>query len=416
MPRLPRTLTALFAAVILLAACTSTDPTGDGAEGEPGDSEAADAGTTSEAVEPENFAADGPFTVGVTELDLGGTPVVVFYPADPSATAEAAIYQYSGAEIFGEEIAALLPGAFAEPVVIDDAFVDVPASPEGPFPIVLFSHGYGSYYKFTSLHNAHLASWGFVVASVDHPTRSIEGLFSGGGEYDGQSDIDELLAAIDLLESQNTQEGSLLEGAVDTEQVATEGHSAGGRAAGVAAYDPRVDTWIGQAPSAPVESSAYQEAGGAEEFDLAAYMAEAEPPDKPSMIIAADDDIAIPLEEVEMVYQWLPAPKRLAVMENAGHNAFTDICEKIQEEGGLTQAVEQLGLEGLGFDELLELGEDGCLEENGPVEAGWELIDHLTVAQLRWVFGIGKEVAAASLEADYLDETFPGLLQDYQDQ
>lgn len=414
MPRLPRSLIALLATLLVLAACSSSDSTGGTAEREPGDSEAADAGTTSEDVEPQNFATDGPFTVGVTDLDLAGTPVVVFYPADPSGTSDAARYQYSGAEIFGEEIAALLPGAFSEPVEVDNAFVDVPASSDGPFPVVLFSHGFGSYYKFTSLHNAHLASWGFVVASVDHPTRSIEGLFTGAGEYDGQSDIEDLLATIDLLDAVNTEPDSLLEGAVDTEQIAAEGHSAGGRAVSVAAYDPRVDTWIGQAPGPPVDSAAYQEAGGFEEFDLESYIAEAEPPDKPSMIIAADGDIAIPLEEVEMVYDWLPSPKRLAVMENAGHNAFTDICQKIQEEGGLTQAMEQLGLEGLGFDELLELGEDGCLEENGPAEDGWELIDHLTVAQLRWVFGIDKAVAAASLQADYLDETFPGLLQDYQ--
>ncbi len=42
----------------------------------------------------------------------------------------------------------------------------------------------------------------------------------------------------------------------------------------------------------------------------------------------------------------------------------------------------------------------------------WGLIDHLTVAQLNQVFGIDPDVATASLDPDYLDETFPGLLQE----
>jgi hypothetical protein len=38
----------------------------------------------------------------------------------------------------------------------------------------------------------------------------------------------------------------------------------------------------------------------------------------------------------------------------------------------------------------------------------------MTVAQLRWVFHIDEAEAAASLAQPYLDDEFPGLLQDYQ--
>ena len=45
-------------------------------------------------------------------------------------------------------------------------------------------------------------------------------------------------------------------------------------------------------------------------------------------------------------------------------------------------------------------------------ELVWGLIDHLTVAQLNEVFEIDPEVAKASLDPDYLDAAFPGLLRE----
>ena len=42
----------------------------------------------------------------------------------------------------------------------------------------------------------------------------------------------------------------------------------------------------------------------------------------------------------------------------------------------------------------------------------WGLIDHLTVAQLNEVFEIDPDVATASLDPDYLEATFPGLLRE----
>jgi hypothetical protein len=40
------------------------------------------------------------------------------------------------------------------------------------------------------------------------------------------------------------------------------------------------------------------------------------------------------------------------------------------------------------------------------------MIDHLTVAQINEVFGIDPDVATASLAPAFLEETFPGLLQE----
>lgn len=397
---------ASLVALVLAGACS------DGESGTSGSETTATTAATSttEAVEPTSYATRGPHPVGQLDLQLDPEHrVAVFYPAADPVPDAAQPYSYSGLEIFGEELAGVLPAAFREPQEVPDTHVEVPASDEGPFPVVLHSHGFSGYFRFAGLHNSHLASWGYVVASVDHPERGLLAALGGGLDaYDAGLDVEQLLAALELLEEQSTTSGSVLEGTVDSEQVATEGHSAGGSAAGAAAYDERVDTWIGQAPGPPVRGDALSE--GFEELDLQSYLEANEPPPVPSMQIAADDDAIIALAEIEQWFGWLDPPKRLVVMENAGHDAFTDVCATIQDEGGLRETITALGLDP---DEvpIVRLGEDGCTDENGPVEAGYEVIDHLTVAQLNWVFDIDRPVAAASLEQEWIDEQFPGLVE-----
>ncbi len=89
---------------------------------------------------------------------------------------------------------------------------------------------------------------------------------------------------------------------VDTEQVAAEGHSAGGSASGTAAYDDRVDLWIGQAPGTPLAPDTDLEAftdDGGEGLDTAALLEATEPPPVPSMIIAAEGDTIVDLDRVQ---------------------------------------------------------------------------------------------------------------------
>ena len=88
---------------------------------------------------------------------------------------------------------------------------------------------------------------------------------------------------------------------------------------------------------------------------------------------------------------------------------FVDPCLPIREEGGLSSFVEGLGLDPADVP-LVALGEDGCLPEDTSPEVEWPLIDHLTVAQLAEVFGEEPAVGTASLDPEYLDEAFPGLL------
>jgi dienelactone hydrolase len=378
--------------------------------------------------EPADFSGRGPYAVGEIDLQLDPDHLVaVFYPVDRDAvTPDAEAYSYSGEDILDPTISAILPDALSGEVAPEDTWVGLPASADGPFPTVLHSHGFSGNFRFGNQHNAAVASWGFVVAAVDHPERGLAAILDSfiAGEADDAErpdeylDSDQLIAGLDLLAATNEEADSPLAGAIDTERVAAEGHSAGGSASGTAAYDDRVDLWIGQAPGTPLQPDVDLEAFTTEtddgpEFDTAALLDATTPPDVPSLIIAAEGDTIISLDRVQQTYDWLDSPKRLAVIADSGHAVFVDPCVPIREEGGLSAFVEALGLDPADVP-LVELGENGCLPGDTDPEPVWGLINHLTVAQLDQVFAIDQDVATASLEPAYVDATFPGLLADLQ--
>lgn len=411
-----RTIVWVLAVVVLATGVAACGSDGDGGDGGDGGGDAAT--TTTAAATPVDYATRGPYAVGEVDLQLDEDhTVAVFYPVDRDAVADDATpYSYSGEDIFGPDIVAILPGALSGEISPPDTYVDVPASADGPFPVVVHSHGFSGNLRFANMHNSHVASWGYVVAAVDHPERGVVAALAGstgggGAEFEPFLDSDQLVAGLDLLAEENEQAGSPLEGAVDTEQVAAEGHSAGGAASGTLAYDDRVDLWIGQAPGTPLEPgtdvAAYTtETDEGREVDREGLLADMAPPPVPSMIIAAEGDTVIPLDAVQSIYDWLDAPKRLIEISDSGHAVFVDPCPLIQEEGGLSGFVEALGLDP---DEvpLVELGENGCLPEDTPAETVWALIDHVTVAQLNDTFGIDAAAAEASLTSEYLAEAFP---------
>jgi dienelactone hydrolase len=344
--------------------------------------------------------------------------VEVFYPADPDAVPDdAETYRYTPEEVWGDLLAALPPDA-VKTQAVEGAWFDVPAA-AGPFPVVVFSHGVGMARFSYTQHAAHLASWGFVVASTQHRTRDLQARLSG--TQTSASDADTVLAVVDLLETETERDASVLAGIVDAERVAAEGHSAGGRDAALAAYDDAIDTWIGDAPGVPVTDEAAEgrdlfaewEYGldpAAGELDLDAFLAATPPPDKPSMLVLADDDVILTAGDRRAVYDWLPAPKRLVILGNTGHYVFVNECRGTQELG-YSKIARVLGFAPDSVERRLL--EDGCLKEDAPVDDVWGVWNHLVVAHLESVFGVDPEVAAASLDASYLEETFGDLIAEY---
>src|SRR3546814_699699 len=197
----------------MLAAAGSDDPDDESVEGPTTSAdESAD-----EPVEPVDFSGRGPYAVGTVDLQVGSEhTIAVFYPVDPAdVAADAEPYSYDGEDVLDPAIAALLPAALSGEVAPEDTWVGQPASPDGPFPTVLHSHGFSGNLRFANQHNAAVASWGYVVAAVDHPERGLEAILEqflspdqADASNDEYLDSDQLIAALDLLDAAAADAGS----------------------------------------------------------------------------------------------------------------------------------------------------------------------------------------------------------------
>ena len=182
-----------------------------------------------------------------------------------------------------------------------------------------------------------------------------------------------------------------------------------------------IAAWIGLAPTAPIPDDAtgghdvvidsnngYDPASG--EFDLTAYLATHLPPDKPSLILT-DDDIAGLTRDAKQIWAWLPAPKRLVELADTGWNVYMDYCELAQQRGGMQAVIDAFHLQGSALEDV-RAAERGCLPSYAPVGDVTPVWNHLTIAFLNQTFDINPDIAAASLESDYLNATFPGRIND----
>lgn len=356
-----RVLVALLALATLVAACSSDD--GDGDEG------AADATTTTAALPPGAYAELGPHEVGVRTFELAdGNLVEVWYPAAEGSTEGAEPDTYEISDWLPEGIQAQVPEGIDAYTTV--AVRDVPVHADGPFPVVLFSHGFASFRTQSTFLTQHLASWGMVVASPDHPSRGLLAVFSGA-EPDSAAAVEDVRGTVALLESEAAVADGPLQGALDLERLAIAGHSAGGGTAlGVAAdpeLGPRLAMYVGYASGA---------------------FADDELPEVPSVfMLGTDDDIAEP-KRTRDAFARAAAPTRLYSFGGAGHLAFADICEIGAGDGGVLGIADALGIEVP--ENLRVLATDGCTPDEVPATDTWPAVNHFTTANLRVAFGIDE--------------------------
>lgn len=166
------------------------------------------------------YAQPGVYTPGTREFTISGErslTVTLWYPAlNPDDTEIITDYRLG---LFS------LPG---------NALRDAePHMSVAPYPLVIFSHGWGlSRLLYTDLME-HLASHGFVVLAVEHTGNTILDAALGAAKMQEDTPAlfvhrpDDLVAALDYAEIL-TAEGGDLPGLIDLERVAVMGHSFGG--------------------------------------------------------------------------------------------------------------------------------------------------------------------------------------------
>jgi dienelactone hydrolase len=107
----------------------------------------------------------------------------------------------------------------------------------GPYPLLLFSHGFTSNYRNGAYLAAHLASYGFAVAAVNHPLTHW-GAPGGPTVADVVNQPGDLRFLIDRLLARSADAGDLLAATLDGERIGVLGVSLGGLTATLAAFHP----------------------------------------------------------------------------------------------------------------------------------------------------------------------------------
>jgi predicted dienelactone hydrolase len=181
---------------------------------------------------PLAYAAQGSHAVGYRVFSTTGAqgqPLTVraWYPA-VGATAETATITYTAPNKFGEQIT---PGE--EITSVGRALADGrPDTTGGPYPLVVFSHGFALSPIVYSTLVEHCASQGYVVLAPEH-NESFDGSLTGFWKELIDRPVD-IRRTIDHAE-QLSRSGEPLAGMIDLDDVAVVGHSYGGYTALAAA-------------------------------------------------------------------------------------------------------------------------------------------------------------------------------------
>lgn len=324
----------------------------------------------------------GPYEVGVATVIVGDPDRVrpltvdVWFPLGGDADPEALVpQQYT-----------LLPGVYFES---PDAFAAVPEqlSTDGPFPLVVYSHGSGGIRYLHSSYTEALASHGYVVAAPDHTGNTVFDRFTGDGApieeiaFERPNDVARVITA--FTEVAHPTAG-VFAGAVDDQRIAVTGHSFGGYTAialatgvtttlGEFAADDRVDAII---PLAPASGEALLT-----DERLAAI-------DVPMMVLVGTDDTTTPVDP-NVTRLWdiaTNAPAYRVELVAGEHQTFTDLCAYGEFLPLLPDVPE------LVVTTIEDFGAEGCSEGDIDAERAADITNTYVVQFLDQVFRDGPVI------------------------
>ncbi len=178
-----------------------------------------------------------------------------------------------------------------------------------PSALILVSHfsgGSRTAYRYVC---EHLSSHGYSVAALDHSDNTLPRPSEAADPQERKARMDALIAA------RVPDIQWLLEVAgAGAERVGIIGHSFGGwTALAVPSMERRIDAVVALAPAG---------ASRPRPGIIAAPLDFAWGRDVPTLVIAGDCDVSIPLEQVRNVFDRIPATKRLVILRGVDHLHF----------------------------------------------------------------------------------------------
>lgn len=319
--------------VFLLACADDSGSPGDKAGGG-SDSGPSDSGLSLDDSAPLAPTEAGPWqasTLSSEHTPSHGTPldIQVWYPADPAAQGEPAVY----AGLVTAEIAA-----------------ELPASCTCPRPVIVFSHGNGGINVQSWFFTEHMAARGWIVVAPGHThNTTFDDDPSRKGEVTLRRPAD-VAASFDWLVSTAAGPGGPLEGCVDESAgYAVVGHSFGGFTAmavtsavitaetasscapGWLCRD--VDALFQDQPELAPADLRDPRAWAAVAWTPAAYEILAPTLDQatvPALVMGGGRDTLTPVpSQVRPIHEDFGGPGYLGVLEESGHYTYSNACDLI---------------------------------------------------------------------------------------
>jgi predicted dienelactone hydrolase len=238
-------------------------------------------------------------------------------------------------------------------IVSDVAFDEPPVSAEGPFPLVVFSHGNNGIRFQSYFLTEHLASHGMIVVAPDHSGNTAWDLLFPGTPFEtSDRPLDVSLLITRMLE-RSIDVADPFFGGVDPSRIGVAGHSFGGFTTLAMATgfqdippDPRVAAIM---PISPASSSFSDE-------DLAEITA-------PMLVLGGTSDVTTPVDPQSVrPFAFASSRPRYRVdVEKAGHGSFTNICD-------IADALLGAGIPPFLVELVLGNYKEGCAPELIPIE------------------------------------------------
>lgn len=367
----------------------TTEP--EATEPEPEPTEAPEESTTT-TVELEELALIGPgeYDVGVSTITITDAErdrpltVDVWYPLADGTTGEPHRYAFVTGDYYESPTA-----ISADPASI---------SPDGPFPLVVYSHGSGGLRYIASNYTEAIASHGYLVVAPDHTgNTAVERIAESSDDtaliaLNRPQDIQFVIDA--MLDPENPETAGFV-AAADPERVAVTGHSFGGFTSyavasgydnelGAVEADPLVDAIIPLAPAV----------GGDDPEQQLLSDERLEMITTPALVIAATNDQTTPIEpNVRRAWELTASdPSYRLELVDAQHQTFTDLCDYIEFFPTLPE------VNPLVLDTVTTMGAEGCSPGDMPIDRAQELTNTFAIAFLDSIFEGGEMIDPDQIE------------------
>jgi predicted dienelactone hydrolase len=186
-------------------------------------------------------------------------------------------------------------------------------------PLIVYSHPSSFHRRAATFLCTHLASHGYAVAAMDHSEVVAPELRRSQPETPEQR----AARADAMIASRVPDIRLLLRAFPEASPVGIVGHSFGGWTA-LAAPDaePRIDAVVALAPG-----GSSQRKPGILPLTLAFQWGRA----VPTLLLAAENDCALPLSGMHEIFGRIPATKRMAILRRADHSHFMDNIAELHE-------------------------------------------------------------------------------------